>query len=93
MATIKNLASLYGRSERTVKRWKAEGLPIHDPVAMTEIISRKQSRLGVNKIAPKPPVATPAPEPEPATLEDRLARLTDLELLAMAIHLRRRVVR
>jgi hypothetical protein len=56
MATIPELAGLYGRSERTVLRWRSEGQPIHDPEAMAEIISGKRSRRGVGKFTPKEPI-------------------------------------
>jgi hypothetical protein len=72
MATIPELARLYGRSERTVLRWKSEGQPIHDPEAMAEIISDKKSRRGVSKFAPKQPVVATKPAEEPKPQRDEL---------------------
>jgi hypothetical protein len=69
----KNFASLAGQS-----------LPVDDPVAMVEIISRKRSRRGVSKLMPRASIVA-APEPEAPTLQDRLARLEDVELLAITI--------
>jgi hypothetical protein len=72
MATIPELARLYGRSERTVLRWKSEGQPIHDPEAMAEIVSGKKSRRGVSKFAPKSQIAAPKIAEEQDELLDAL---------------------
>jgi hypothetical protein len=48
-------------SERTVKRYKLEGLPLRDEPQMREIIAAKRSRLGVSKFAPKVAITATAP--------------------------------
>jgi hypothetical protein len=62
--TIQRAARLYGRSEKTIKRWKAQGYPIEQPDVMHSIISQLRSRRGVSKIAPKLSIAVPVSEPE-----------------------------
>jgi hypothetical protein len=47
--TVKEYAQLYRASERTVKRWKAQGLPLRDEAAMREIIASKRSHIGRRK--------------------------------------------
>jgi hypothetical protein len=74
MATIQELARLYGKSERTILRWRAEGQPIFDPETMAEIISQKRSRRGVSKFAPRSPIVTPKPAEERNSLLEELNR-------------------
>jgi hypothetical protein len=59
--TVKEYAKLYRRSERTIKRWKAEGMPLADEAQMRAAIANKRSRLGVSRFAPKVAVRVPAP--------------------------------
>ena len=58
-------------------------MPVDDPEAMADIIARKRSRHGVSKFMPR---LADAAAPEPPTLQDRLARLSNEELLATLIH-------
>jgi hypothetical protein len=48
--TVREYAQLYNTSQRTIKRYKAQGLPLDDLEAMRELIAAKRSRLGVSKL-------------------------------------------
>jgi phage terminase Nu1 subunit (DNA packaging protein) len=76
MATTKQLATLYGRSERTVSRWKSEGLPIDDPVAMSDMIAGKRSRFGISKLRAKEAVVAPRQAEERSEVLDEYLKAT-----------------
>jgi hypothetical protein len=63
--TTAQYAALYGKSERTIKRYKAQGLPLEDEQSMRQIIALKQSRLGTSKLFAKPAVTSASPTQAP----------------------------
>jgi hypothetical protein len=71
MATVAQYAALYGKSERTIKRWRSQGLPLDDETRMRQLMATMHSRLGCRKLASRAPITThveqirePRPEPE-----------------------------
>jgi hypothetical protein len=76
--TVKEYAELYKVAERTVKRWRSQGLPVDDEPRMRQIIAVKRSRLGCTKLSPRG-VIPPAPAPA--------APLSDPERDLIAVHL------
>jgi hypothetical protein len=47
--TVKEYAQLYGRSERQIKRYKRDGLPLDNEAAMRSILGGKVSHVGRRK--------------------------------------------
>jgi len=83
--TAPEIASAYGVSLRTAKRYRKAGAPVDDTAAMQAWIEKYRSRMGVGKYTPR--VSEPAPvraivaeivpgeptpaEPEPTTEKER----------------------
>jgi hypothetical protein len=59
--TVREYAQLYNTSERTIKRYKAQGLPLDDPETMREKMATKRSPRGVSKLCRRldAPITTP----------------------------------
>jgi hypothetical protein len=67
--TVADYAKLYEKSERTIMRYKAEGLPLDDEQAMRQIIGLKHSRLGTSKLFAKPAVTSVPTQRDEAAVE------------------------
>ena len=85
---VEEYAKLYGKSIRTIKRYKTQGLPLDDEQEMRRIIGLKKSRLGVSKLLPKLAVATVGkrpinpPPPAPANGEQDVEYIRIPEMFA-----------
>jgi tetratricopeptide (TPR) repeat protein len=72
----KEIASYFGRDERTVKRWEAKGLPVHRMPGMTRgSVYAQETELkawlqgGSDLMAAEPPAEPLPPDPVPARRE------------------------